>query len=287
MRTKWKFPVYFSGLVLAITVTVVSCSRESTAPQPQSVSSAAPQKAPEAQVNPSWAGQYHTDALAYAYSKLSKTGNVGTQSARCRVAIAAVKEFNKSYRKANGTTGVADAFITADVCNPVNAAGDIRAFADETTPSYSTAGISPQATALLEQLRRAVGSHATPASIVSTANAIQSVAAATLIPTEAAIVAGAASLAISSEEYWSANAHNWRGLSPVSGGLRTQLYANELPTGLRTSTSDDCCAGIAAADFAGFLQSVLYSWWFGPVGWEEAAVRGAIASVVAALRWLF
>ena len=79
MRTKWKFPVYFSGLVLAITATAVSCSKDSTAPQSQSVSSAVAQKAPEAQVNPSWAGTYHTDALAYVYSKLSNAGNLGTQ----------------------------------------------------------------------------------------------------------------------------------------------------------------------------------------------------------------
>src|SRR5205823_6268639 len=139
-----KFPVYFSGLVLAITATAVSCSRDSTAPQTQSVSSAVPQKAPDAQVNPSCAGTYHTDALAFVYSKLSKTGNLGTQSARCRVAIAAVKEFNKSYRKQNGTIGVADAFLTDDVCKPVNAAGDTRPI-DNETPSYARAGFSPQA----------------------------------------------------------------------------------------------------------------------------------------------
>ena len=148
MRTKWKFPVYFSGLVLAITATAVSCSRDSTAPQPQSVASVVPQKAPEAQVNPSWAGTYHTDALAYVYSKLSNAGNLGTQSARCRVAIAAVKEFDKSYRKQNGTIGLADAFLTDDVCSPVNAAGDVRPF-DNEAPSYARAGLSPQAAAML------------------------------------------------------------------------------------------------------------------------------------------
>src|ERR1043165_8503232 len=145
MRTKWKFPVYFSGFVLAITATAVSCTRDSTAPQPPSVSTAVPQRAPDTQVNPSWAGTYHTDALAFVYSRLSKAGPLSTQSARCRVAIAAVKEFNKSYRKQNGSVGVADAFLTDDVCKPINAAGDIRAF-DE-TPSYAKAGLSPQAAA--------------------------------------------------------------------------------------------------------------------------------------------
>jgi len=285
MRTKWKFPVYFSGLVLAITATAVSCSRDSTAPQTQSVSSAAPQKAPETQVNPSWAGTYHTDALAYVFSKLSKTGDLGTQSARCRVAVAAVKEFNKSYRKQNGTIGVADAFLTNDVCEPVNAAGDIRAF-DNETPSYAKAGLSPQAAAMLEHIRRAVGSTASATSIVSTVNAIQNLAVATLSPAEAAIVAGAASLAISSTDYWGANSHNWRSLSPESGGLRTQLYTTA-GLGIRTSVVDDGGCGIASADVTSFITSILYAWYFGPIGWEEAAVRAAIVSAVAGLRCLF
>ena len=285
MRTKWKFPVYFSGLVLAITATAVSCSRDSTAPQPQSVSSAVPQKAPDAQVNPSWAGTYHTDALAFVYSRLSRTSNLGTQSASCRIALAAMKEFNKSYRKQNGAIGVADAFLTDDVCKPVNAAGDVRAFDDE-TPSYARAGVSPQAAAMLDHIRRAVSSGAGAASIVSTVNAIQNMAVATLSPSEAAIVAGAASLAISSTDYWSANSHNWRALSPMSGNLRTQLYTTAgIGAGIRTSMDGGC--GIASADVTSFITSILYSWYFGPIGWEEAAVRAAIVSAIAGVRCLF
>ncbi|MFN2602361.1 MAG: hypothetical protein ABR582_06335 [Gemmatimonadaceae bacterium] len=286
MRTKWKFPVYFSGLVLAITATAVSCSRDSTAPTPESLSTAVPQKAPEAQVNPSWAGTYHSDALTYVFSKLSKGGNLGTQSARCQVAVAAVKEFNKSYRKSNGAIGVADAFLTDDACKPVNAAGDVQAF-DNETPSYARAGLSPQAVAMLEHIRQSVASTANATSIVSTVNAIQNMAVATLSPAEAAIVAGAASLAISSTDYWSVNSHNWRSLSPVSGGLRTQLYTTAgIGTGFRTSFVDDGC-GIASADVTSFITSILYSWYFGPIGWEEAAVRAAIVSAVAGLRCLF
>jgi hypothetical protein len=288
MRTKWKFPVYFSGLVLAITATAVSCSRDSTAPQLQSVSSAVPQKAPEAQVSPSWAGQYHTEALAYVYSKLSKTGNLGTQSARCRVAIAAMKEFDKTYRKPSGGIGVADALLTDDVCTPVNVAGDIRSFDGDATPSYATAGISPHAVAMLEQIRWTIASHAGSSSIVSTVNAIQNMAVATLSPSEAAIVASAASVAISSAQYWGANSHNWRGLSPESGGLRTQLYTTAgIGTGLRASVADDCCGPIAAADVNAFMVSILSSWFEGPIAWESAAYRAAAASIVAALRWLF
>jgi len=286
MRTKWKFPVYFSGLALAITATAVSCSRDSTAPQPQSVPSAVPQKAPDGQVNPSWAGTYHTDALAFVYSRLSKTSNLGTQSATCRIAVAAMKEFNKSYRKQNGAIGVADAFLTDDACKPVNAAGNIRAF-DNETPSYARAGLSPQAAAMLEQIRRSVASAAGATSIVSTVNGIQNMAVATLSPAEAAIVAGAASLAISSTDYWSANSHNWRALSPASGSLRTQLYTTAgIGTGIRTSYYDDGC-GIASADVTSFITSILYSWYFGPIGWEEAAVRAAIVSAVAGLKCLF
>ena len=287
MRTKWKFPVYFTGLVVAFTATAVSCSRDSTAPQSQSVSSAVPQKAPEGHVNPNWAGTYHTDALAFVYSRLSKTSNLGTQSATCRIAVAAMKEFNKSYRKQNGAIGVADAFLTDDVCKPVNAAGDIRAF-DNEAPSYARAGLSPQGAAMLEHIRRAVASGGGATSIISTVNAIQNMAVATLSPAEAAIVAGAASLAISSTDYWSANSHNWRILSPVSGGLRTQLYTTAgIGAGIRTSVAEDGDCAIASADLTSFITSILYSWYFGPIGWEEAAVRAAIVSALAGLKCLF
>jgi hypothetical protein len=141
---------------------------------------------------------------------------------------------------------------------------------------------------MLEHIRRAVGSTASVTSIVSTVNAIQNMAVATLSPTEAAIVAGAASLAISSADYWSVNSHNWRGLSPVSGGVRTQLYTTAgFGTGIRTSVVDDGSCGIASADVTSFITSILYSWYFGPVGWEEAAVRAAIVSALAGLRCLF
>jgi len=286
MRMKWKLPIYFSGVVVAITAAAVSCSRDSTAPQPQSVSSALPQKAPEAQLNPSWAGAYHSDALAFVYAKLSKTSNLTTQSATCRIAVAAMKEFNRSYRKPNGAVGVADGFLTDDVCKPVNAAGDIRAF-DNETPSYAGAGLSPQAAAMLEHIRRAVASRAGATSIVSTVNAIQNMAVATLSPAEAATVAGAASLAISSIDYWSANSSNWRALSPVSGRLRTQLYTTAgIGTGIRTSVDADGCA-IVSADITSFITSVLYMWYFGPIGWEEAAVRAGIVSAIAGLKCLF
>jgi hypothetical protein len=113
-------------------------------------------------------------------------------------------------------------------------------------------------------------------------------AAATLGPTEAAIVAGAASLAISSADYWSANSRNWRGLAPTSAGLRTQLYTTGgIATGIRTSVVDDGGCGIASADVTSFLTSIIYSWYFGPIGWEEAAVRAAIVSAIAGLRCMF
>ena len=283
MRTKWQFPVYFSGLVLAITATAVSCSNdESTAPQ----SSVVAQKAPETQVNPSWPGQYHTDAVSFVFSKLSKAGNLATQAAGCRVAIAAIKEFDKSYRKPSGVSGVADAFVSEDVCTQVNSAGDIRAVDESATPRYAASGLSPQAVALLEQIRRSVSSNVGGSSMVSTVNAIQNMAVATLNPAEAAVVAGTASVAINSAQYWGDNSHNWRALSPESGGLRTQLYTSStFGTGLRTSIDDGGC-GIVAADAVAFLQSILYSWYFGPIGWEEAAVRSVIASTLAALRCL-
>lgn len=293
MRSKSKLPVYFGALVLALTATAVSCSKDSTAPQGQSAH-VAQQKSQDAQDSYKWPGKYHTQALAHVYSKLAQANKRSTKAEKCRVAIAALKEFDKSFRKDAKSTGVDDAFLSDNVCGPAGATGDIPQFGAQPGPSPAGAGFSPLAASMLDQIRNVTSTHSSSSSIVSTVTGIQNSAAAKLNPAEAGAVAALGSIAISSAEYWDANADNWRGLSstPV---IRKQINATEADgtksagalARPRASVSSNCCGGIAAADITTFLSSLLQGWWLGGFDLEQASIRSAVASFIAGLRLLF
>lgn len=291
MRMKWKLPVYFGALVLALTATVVSCSKDATAPQRQSASAqVTQQKTPDAQEQYKSAGKYHTDGLNYVYSKLAQANKRSTKAEKCRVAIAALKEFDKSFRKDARST----AFVSDDVCGAQGATGDIPAFGGEAGPSAAGAGFSPLAASMLDQIRNVTSTHSSSASVVATVTGVENSAAAKLNPAEAGAVTALGSVAISSAEYWEANAEKWRGLSPTPGGIRRQIVTTGADgaksSGVlarpRTSLSADCCGGIAAADITTFVSSLIQGWFLGPIDWEQAAYRATVASIMAGLRWL-
>jgi hypothetical protein len=287
---KWKLPVYFGVLLLGLTATVVSCSKDSTAPQGSVSASAraAQQKAQDSQESYKRAGKYHTDGLAYVYSKLAQTSKRSTKAERCRVAIAALKEFDRSLRN-----GKSSGFVSDDVCGPVGGTGDIPQFGDQSVPSYAGAGFSPAAASMIDEIRNVTSSHTSSASVVSTVARVQNSAAATLYPAEAGAVAALGSVAVSSAEYWEANADKWRGLSSAPGAIRNQVITTG-PDGAKSpgllatprASVAPCCGGIATADFTAFLSAILQGWFAGIFDLEQAAMRATVASIVAGLRSL-
>jgi hypothetical protein len=290
MRMKWKLPVYFSALVLGLTATVVSCSKDSTAPQGSASTAAHPtqQKTSDSQDSYKRAGKYHTDGLAYVYAKLAQTNKRSSKAEKCRVAIAALKEFDKSFRKDARSTGV----ISDDVCGPVGAT-DIPQSGEQSAPSYAGAGFSPLAASMLSEIGNVTNSHSSSASVVSAVTRVQNSAAAKLNPSEAGAVAALGSVAISSAEYWEANADKWRGLSSAPGEIRKQIIttgtdgakSGGLLARPRASISP-CCGGIATADITAFISALLQGWFAGIFDLEQAAMRATVASIVAGLRSL-
>lgn len=287
MRMKWKLPVCFGALVLGLTATVVGCSKDSTAPQ-GSAAHPAQQKTSESQDSYKRAGKYHTEGLAYVYSKLAQTNKRSTKAEKCRVAIAALKEFDRAYRN-----GKSSGFVSDDVCGLVDATGDLPAFGEQSVPSYVNSGFSPQAASMLDEIRN-VGSHSSSASVASTVTRVQNSAAAKLNPAEAGAVTALGSVAISSAEYWEANADKWRGLSSAPGVIRKQIITTGTegakPGGFlarpRASLSADCCGGIATADITAFISAILQGWFAGIFDLEQAAMRATVASIVAGFKYL-
>jgi len=289
MRTKLKLPVYFGALVLALTASVVSCSKDSTAPQ--SSARVAQQKSQDSQESSRRAGKYHTDALVYVFAKLSQANKNSTKGEKCRIAMAALKEFDKSFRKDARST----AFVGDGVCGTPGATGDIPQFGELSVPSLAGAGFSPQAASMLTEIGNVTNTHASSASVVAAVTGVQNSAGAKLSPAEASAVAAAGSVAISSAEYWEANAEKWRGLSSTPGVLRKQISTTGADgtksaaplTRPRASLSSDCCGGIAAADITTFISSLMQGWFMGVFDVEQASYRATVASIIAGLRLIF
>lgn len=287
MRMKWKYPMFFSSLVVAIAFTAVSCSDSSTAPQPTANVSNGPQaayqKLPDLQASFSWPGRYHTEALAQIYSKLSRGDRRAPKDVKCRVVVGALKEFDKSFSKDGKTRGIADDFLTADFCS-----GDLsqQSVVSDARVEKSS-GFSPQALSSFHQILNVLDSRTSAATMVASVNGIESAASKTLNANEAAAVVSLGSIAISSAQYWEANAGKWQTMSGAtsyqvdsrSRPSTTLLFAPASPP--RQSIAP--ASVILKADATAFFGSLLYSWWMGPFDLEASAVRAAIASTIAAL----
>lgn len=291
MRTIWKRGAYLSLLTAGLAVAAVSCTDTATSPpSPGAGSLAAEKKLSDVRDKYGWTGDYHTRALEHAYREFKKhDARKLSAASKCKVAQAALSDFNKSYR-VNGrpltATGVSmegtqcDKGVTKQI---VAGAGTGR--------SPRTNEMSPVAGSLLTQVESVAESGASVAAVRAAIQDIQSTAAASLPEAEAGAVVAAGELAISSVEYWDANLPAWE--SEISGdpsvaysrattGLRLALIAGPIPGTLLRSGGPSRWR-IVKADVGAFVAAVIVSWWTGPIGWEVSAVRGAAASIVAGM----
>lgn len=286
MRFKWEYTA-FIGVLMAVAAAVASCSKDSTSPVPSAVVREAPQpsqqKLADLQSRYGWTGKYHTDALAHVYSKLSRGKSLSSRAERCHVALAALKEFNKTFSKDGKSRGLSDGFVSDDLCIDN---GQVAA----QSQAGGTSGLSPKAQAILQQIPNLFDSGASSASIVASVNGIENSAAATLNADEAAAVVSLGSVAISSAQYWDANLADWRGVSSAGGPA-----SNRAPATIHTSVNLANPAGgtprhevssdvsIGQADVFAFFSSLLAGWWMGALDIEISAVRAVIASMFAAM----
>jgi hypothetical protein len=287
MRFKLEYPV-FLGLLVAVAATVVSCSKDSTSPENAVVSLGEPQLAQQRllylQDKYGWAGKYHTDALAHIHNKLSLGNSAASKADKCRAAIVALKEFNKSFSKDGKSKGVDDAFLENE---------DPCASSFSTTLQIGTSsGLSPKGAAMVRQIADLFDSGTSSATIVSKVKAIENDANENLSGVEAGAVVGAGSVAISSAQYWSANLASWRTAPSAGASASLQIpligrssisLVNPAANGPRRDESAESGGGIGKADFTAFVTSLLAGWWMG--GWdiEVAAIRAVIASMIAAM----
>ncbi len=289
MRTRSNPVALMIAMIVGLSVTAVSCSPESTTPV-TSVSDAATtgvQASPSLQEQYAWTGKYHNEALAFAMSKVKESKKISKYD-KCKVGLAALKDFQKAFRKAGGNAVFDDLTITDGMCE---AAGSLsnRVVAAR---GLDASGLSPRADMsvlgndYLNQISYQVDIAPSLASLTSAVSAIVSQASYSVSALEAAAVATNGSIAVNSANYWVANegtatdngAVPYARSSEQSIGTGDDLVSPQFAIGLSPRTKKIIKADVAAA--AGVL---LKEWFAGEAAVAKACIAAAAASLIAGI----
>ncbi|MEJ7760245.1 MAG: hypothetical protein WKF55_11730 [Gemmatimonadaceae bacterium] len=298
MRTIWKRATYVAVITGGIAVAAVSCTDTATSPRKSdvnhSVKPAINGKVNELRAKYGWPGDYHTRALEYAFSQLMKQNARSlSPAAKCRLAEAALRDFNKAYRKDGQPMPFADVSFAGTACN--------RGAKQQIVEPSGVPGvlrkneISADASALLAQVDAAVDNNESVEAIRSAIYSIQGTAAFNLQELEAGAVISAGEVAISSVDYWDANQDEWQsggiggnndgpiayarnGYPTVPSKIVVGASGTEVRLGLTQREKR-----IIKADIGAFIGTIVYEWFLGPIGLSNAAGRAAAASIAAGI----
>lgn len=298
MRTKSAYVAILLALAAGTALTVVSCTPDTTAPR--AVAAAAPlttqAKVDDLRQKYDWIGKYHTDGLAYIYSKLSTSdGKVKTRADICKLAAKALKEFHKATRGGD----VPDALLGVAFQNEECPSESEVASSRQSVLSFPAGAsrrfdLSPEATGYIDRLGAVPDNSTSQYEFLDQVNAIEYEAVATLPESEAAAVSAVASVARSSELYWEENLTAWSTLPDalpipysreVSGGPEQIAYAR-LP-GWWQHPAVSGFRKVLAADILSGGRTAYTAWALGPIVWEAVAASALFGSVVAAATLLF
>lgn len=276
-RTIW-VSVMLAGIV-TMSITAISCSPDSTAPiqSNRKTASVATQQPGSLQDQYAWMGKYHNDALAFALTKI-KASKRTSKYDRCKVGLAALKEFQKSYRKEGRSAIFDDLTLTDGMCEAATATNfGVSAsigVIDDLRPRHD---ISSTANDYMNQLLYQVDAAPTIPALSFAVARITNQAAETVAPLEAGAVAGTGSIEVSSANYWEANESSW------STGTQT-AYARELEH-LPVSPVNQSARSrrIVRADVMAAIGVLVYDWWMGEAAIGKAAIKAAAASLIAGL----
>lgn len=222
MRMKWKLPVYSSGLLLAVAATAVSCSKESTAPTNSMTAATSAhvtqQKLEDLQAEYGWMGRFHTEGLAYIYTKLSESPRA-SRADKCRIVANALREFARNFSKGPGSKGIAAGVVFEQPCDRSSQLSINQQLQADINPEglRPRGALSSAAVSLMDRMVSVFDSDASFSSTKAAIYNLQSIAAASLPAAEAGPVIGLGSIAISSANYWEVNYGVWSGNSLLQG----------------------------------------------------------------------
>lgn len=292
MPTRIKLVALALAIFAGTTLTAVSCSSDSTAPNQPAVGESTSDPGNQSRSlldEHSWMGKYHNDALAYAFARIGESKSV-SKLAQCRVGLAALKEFQKAYRKSSGRPGFDDLTLIDGTCETAAERaghGIVPSFTLSTSDFRLMTDISATATKYMDQILYAVDNMSTVSGLQSTINKISYYANSTLPVLEAGAVAGTGSIAVSSADYWTAPEN-----SVADGPVTAYSFGVALapaenigitpPSGLTYSVGTRA-KSIIRADIVAAIGVLAADWWLGEVGVAKAAIKAAAASLAAGI----
>lgn len=263
----------------SFTMLIAACSSDT--PSAPDVTSAAPDlgKATAGNRNTyDFVGKFHNDALANALVKIRASKKL-TKLDRCRVGLAAIKDFARQYKKSDGSSFVVDPVVIDGMCDAAATTG----FAESRASLFNPANISSSASGYMDDINTAVDYSASLPAYSFAVNRIQNEAEETLgagsLETNAVFATG--SVGVSSEEYWIANESSWSGGTP----LQTAHLA-PTGTGLQNQVSSRT-KRIIRADVSAAIAVLVREWWMGDLAIEKAMFQAAAASMIAGISVLF
>jgi len=289
MRTRIKWAA-LSLATAATTLSVISCKPESTAPisSPAVTSSTSTDKSQSLADQTAWMGKYHNDALAFALVKIKQSKST-SRLGRCKAGLAALKEFQKAFRKSGGSATFGDLSLTDGMCEEADTAarGLSMSVAPESKALRLANDISAPASDYMNQIGYAVDAMTSLQGLIATVNNIDSRVAWSLPALEATAVAGAGSIAVSSADYWTTEGGGWTGGTDVAYSKANTPTVSAIvsapPTGGPRYDISARTRRIIKADVSAFVGVMVYEWWTGEVGIAKACIKAAAASLIAGL----
>ena len=259
-------------VILIGVVTALSACSPDRASDPNVQALAATAKSPaKSRANYEWMGKFHNEALDFALVKITATKKA-SKLERCKVGLAAVKEFSREFQKSNGSRLRIDPDVIEGMCEA--SANDLVASAY----LAPTATISPTAQSYMNQIADAVDYAPSTTAYSSIVSQITSAAAGALGDgsLEAGAVYGTGSIGVSSNDYWASNSTSWSESSTPSYVKVDGPTAPSYQVSSRTRR-------IAKVDIAAAIGVLVRDWWMGELVLEKAAISAAAASLIAAL----
>ncbi|MEO5590285.1 MAG: hypothetical protein ABIS03_11915 [Gemmatimonadaceae bacterium] len=286
MRTRLTRIAMTLAVIAAPSLTAVSCKSDSTAPASNPTGDNPSLARDRRDTTYAWMGQYHNQALAYGFEKIKQSKD-GSTLDRCKAGLAALKDFQKAFRKPGGTRLINDLTIVDGACEEAARRSSIRpSNALQADELRLRTDISVEGQQYLTQILNAIDQANSANELSMSVARIRNSAAASLGGFEAGAVAGAGSIAVSSAGYWEQNEEAW-GIyteTPYSRGV-DKLPSFNLgiapPSGVAYSFGPRGKT-LLKIDAAAAVAVLLVDWWMGEFVFEKAAIRGAAASFAAA-----
>jgi hypothetical protein len=280
MRTRSTCVALSLAAICTMSFTITGCSSDSPLPLEATSGSVdvAGQSPSSLSEQTAWMGKYHNDALEFALKRI-KASRTRSKRDRCRVGVAALKDFQKAYAKNGRSPVFLDVSLSDGACEAAEASLSGHVASRSLMASIGTGTeISPLAGDYMNQIVSQVDYASSALTLSFAVNRIVNQASSTIAALEATAVAGAGSITTSSATYWESNESAWQDPN--------QIQYNQLSDGIEGFTNKPVnisarTKAIIKADAVAGVSTLLSQWFMGEAALAAACIRAAAASLAA------